>query len=875
MQVAEADGGIGSDERSGSETEPTADSTATDEASATPSPEPTAAGLAMMFPLAVGDDPNVPGGDIKAFKRASNPRSAGGRISSYFDHQYPMYGAESGEDAGASTAVLGAFGEASDLPYSGHPGYDLSIYDEAHRTTTPVFAAADGTLRRAEWHSASGWHVEIEHDVPEVGRFVTVYMHMCCGGGPDEHFRATQARVGETVRAGERIGTMGTTGNSSGEHLHFEVRFDHDTDGRFNWSSSGYNVEAVDPYGFTPTGAFPNDPWASGGRPPSNYLWRHRIRMIARALDDGSGAAGIDIGGGGGPASESELRRDAAGEKDAPLGLICAEPGTLPPNGTVHYSWAPDPPHEDDRIGVGEGFVVSAFGPDGEPATEFDPPLAVEVGFEPEDIVDVDPESLAIYQEADSSDGKSGSADDDSSWLSFFARPAHAQGEGRRWIRLDTYVDLERGIARAEFDRPGRGALMGRPIRDVVMPRTVIGLSGDSAGDGLYFGPVLVTIDAQDGGGITQLMVRVDGEDEWRPYDGPFTVDPEGFPEDALPRRGEGFRFGPGRHRVLAYAVDSAGNREDPPVEVRFDIDERLAPGEVGEKARQAYEAGVPGTATAAAATATVSATLGIAATEAAHGPEWMRDGASRPTEEAEEPGEIEDVEGTEAPEVGATEVATGGTAAPGTTPRVAGPDAVATSQPARTSVAAAPPTRIAPVTFTPKPRSARETPVPTLSIPAPPTSATTRAAAPSATAGRTAPTPRPTVVPVDRRPPPALPLLKPGPNANIACGSVRIVWSPPSTVAEPDGVSGYERLVELSDGGPGDAYRTLRSSRLGPASEQETLSGLDCGAWYRWRVRAIDVADNVGAWSEGRLFQLGEKSSPPDDPYPGPYPGP
>jgi murein DD-endopeptidase MepM/ murein hydrolase activator NlpD len=68
-----------------------------------------------------------------------------------------------------------------------------------------------------------GWYVKIRH----AGNFVTMYCHM---------IRSPKVRVGQMVRAGQELGFVGTSGHSSGPHLHFEV-YD---------SSKGDKIDPVD-----------------------------------------------------------------------------------------------------------------------------------------------------------------------------------------------------------------------------------------------------------------------------------------------------------------------------------------------------------------------------------------------------------------------------------------------------------------------------------------------------------------------------------------------------------------------------------------------------------------------------------------------------
>jgi len=88
-----------------------------------------------------------------------------------------------------------------------HPGLDLCILPG-----TSVLAAADGEVSLAGWHGGYGFMVEIKHKYG----FSTRYAHMM-------DF-APGIAVGAKVRQGQVIGYVGTTGKSTGYHLHFEVR---------------------------------------------------------------------------------------------------------------------------------------------------------------------------------------------------------------------------------------------------------------------------------------------------------------------------------------------------------------------------------------------------------------------------------------------------------------------------------------------------------------------------------------------------------------------------------------------------------------------------------------------------------------------------
>ena len=86
-----------------------------------------------------------------------------------------------------------------------HNGVDL-----ASPTGTPIVATADGVVSRAEWFSSYGLYVQLEHGA----QIETRYGHMS----------RLNVSAGQQVRKGDVIGFVGSTGRSTGPHLHYEVR---------------------------------------------------------------------------------------------------------------------------------------------------------------------------------------------------------------------------------------------------------------------------------------------------------------------------------------------------------------------------------------------------------------------------------------------------------------------------------------------------------------------------------------------------------------------------------------------------------------------------------------------------------------------------
>ncbi len=94
-------------------------------------------------------------------------------------------------------------------PFTGsakmHEGIDI-----AAPVGTPIIASADGTVKRVEHTKDFGITIEIVHDRD----FTTIYAHC----------QNPRVRNGQSVKRGDIIAGVGTTGKTSGPHLHYEIR---------------------------------------------------------------------------------------------------------------------------------------------------------------------------------------------------------------------------------------------------------------------------------------------------------------------------------------------------------------------------------------------------------------------------------------------------------------------------------------------------------------------------------------------------------------------------------------------------------------------------------------------------------------------------
>jgi murein DD-endopeptidase MepM/ murein hydrolase activator NlpD len=76
-----------------------------------------------------------------------------------------------------------------------------------------------GEVIFAGWHGALGWTVVVENQ-----NALTIYGHLCCGDTWEQGVSSIRVAEGMIVSAGDELGAVGSTGNSSGAHLHLEVQ---------------------------------------------------------------------------------------------------------------------------------------------------------------------------------------------------------------------------------------------------------------------------------------------------------------------------------------------------------------------------------------------------------------------------------------------------------------------------------------------------------------------------------------------------------------------------------------------------------------------------------------------------------------------------
>lgn len=101
--------------------------------------------------------------------------------------------------------ISSRYGVSSKIRVSTHTGLDI-----ATTTGTPIKVVADGTITFAAYSGSYGYLVKVDH-----------------GNGVETWYGHTSkmlVKEGQAVKAGNTISLVGSTGNSTGPHLHFEVR---------------------------------------------------------------------------------------------------------------------------------------------------------------------------------------------------------------------------------------------------------------------------------------------------------------------------------------------------------------------------------------------------------------------------------------------------------------------------------------------------------------------------------------------------------------------------------------------------------------------------------------------------------------------------
>lgn len=137
---------------------------------------------------------------------------AGGAVIASFSSRDPAWPATMRSSMPSGAPVTGrltsGFGPRYH-PIHGGQRYHSGI-DVAAPTGSPIRATSDGVISAAGWAGGYGLLVAVNHGAGMETRYA--------------HMSATNVSVGQQVRRGDVIGFVGSTGDSTGPHVHYEVR---------------------------------------------------------------------------------------------------------------------------------------------------------------------------------------------------------------------------------------------------------------------------------------------------------------------------------------------------------------------------------------------------------------------------------------------------------------------------------------------------------------------------------------------------------------------------------------------------------------------------------------------------------------------------
>ncbi|MFE9068182.1 M23 family metallopeptidase [Streptomyces violaceusniger] len=157
-----------------------------------------ALGAGTAFAVGAGDAPAAP--SVKQVAAKAPAKKAPAKKAPASDWQTPV----------DKFSIGAAFGLAGNLWSHNHSGQDFVV-----PTGTPVHAAHEGVVVKAGPNGggdgpAYGNAIVIKHDNATYSQYA--------------HLSRIDVRIGQTVTEGQQIGLSGSTGNSTGPHLHFEIR---------------------------------------------------------------------------------------------------------------------------------------------------------------------------------------------------------------------------------------------------------------------------------------------------------------------------------------------------------------------------------------------------------------------------------------------------------------------------------------------------------------------------------------------------------------------------------------------------------------------------------------------------------------------------
>ncbi len=430
---------------------------------------------------------------------------------SWFDHAYPL------ADLSCCTQSIvryDSFGTRVTDAYMDHNGYDYSEYRNGAAKNTSVLAAASGSATLILKNDSGGYGNLVKIDHPN--GYQTWYGHLSNTG-----LLQLDQDGKKQVEKGEKIGEVGTTGNSTGYHIHFTVIKDVNADNNFE-DDKKYGV--VDPLGWKEkddNGIKHQDPWEEWLANNNKTLVSSYNLFINREMP-----------------SEQQIKNDVGGKIDTDKVKITIPQNALPVNADIKIEkTAFDSSDTEGNIltSIVPSLILTAKSITGDLIKFFSLPLQITYDYSEADLTNILIDSIQLY---------------------FYNE------ESNKWEPLPTIIhDKMNKILTAQTSHFSRFALMGK-AKDTIAPVTKITLNDIPESKKWYNNPVTIKLLPEDNHensiGIADTFYSTnytEDNNNWNDYISPIEFNNEG------------------NYSLRYFSIDNGDNKEEQKT-LNFGIDQ-------------------------------------------------------------------------------------------------------------------------------------------------------------------------------------------------------------------------------------------------------------------------------------------------------------
>ncbi len=387
-------------------------------------------------------------------------------ITSYFDHSYPLlaypYKSEPAKETDTTLNFWGDKEKTPKLYYSSHDGVDFGL-----KYGTPILAPASG-FALYSYTGGGGNTIKIDH----LNGYQTQYLHL----QKNDLFATSNDKEPKWIDKGQQIGLVGLTGNTTGPHLHFGVRYDKNLNGDF---TDDVPDGRVDPYAWQDERS--EDPWevyswidAVGNHlgTASYYLWDDFLEVNSAYIDDEGGSVSLE------------------------RATITVPQNALDKQITLkaHKSTQSNVDFADSALKYIQGTTTrfTAYDNFGEAVTSFIDLVDLSFDLSQADLARIIPTSLKIL---------------------------YFNSQTQLWEEIASLWDESTKIITGSIDHLSEFAVFGEKF-DPNPPSTTMTVSGGQ--DGLWYADHpfihLSATDGEDGSGVAKIFFSLDGGDSWEEY---------------------------------------------------------------------------------------------------------------------------------------------------------------------------------------------------------------------------------------------------------------------------------------------------------------------------------------------------------------------